>query len=398
MASKRKETESSPSKGTSEEARLHPLLYELALQALYQSGIEDNEHGKEEYFKSDDLNANSLSAKELVKTFNIYVYPVRMQCNGATDLMGDFVVNSAMGKSFDAFRKIMKMVYDLLKHRFMYENKDKMDKVWINYCGMPVCFGWKEFAIVSGLKYYPPSPSQVIPNLTPKKSPRTPKKDKGKSSDRNDLVSIVGPSFKNKNLIEALKGQKHDGVINAINALIAFVKKMTSTRSVIPSKKISYPYTPLEIKVAKKRRKDISKASSSIEKSKISTPLSLSCTTVQCTRSIREQHELMKHIDDIFYYLQKKAKLQIQEQYIYTTGNYLYKVYINNAYDRRHFGPSSEIQKLAKILPTYLDMSGFLDQKICTDWLTIEAYRDKMDNPFDVQYIEGIAQQIIGSP
>ncbi|PHU19959.1 hypothetical protein BC332_11110 [Capsicum chinense] len=30
---------------------------------------------------------------------------------------------------------------------------------------------------------------------------------------------------------------------------------------------------------------------------------------------------------------------------------------------RRCFGPSSEIQKLAKILPTYLDMSGFLDQK-----------------------------------
>ncbi|KAF3636355.1 hypothetical protein FXO38_24234 [Capsicum annuum] len=324
MASKRKETESSPSKGTSEEARLHPLLYELALQALYQSGIEDNKHGEEEYFKNDNPNANSLSAKELVKTFNIYVYPVRMQCNGATDLMGDFVVNSTMGKSFDAFRKIvreqkldsyfresyfgqyldlpednnarfqMKMVYDLLKHRFMYENKDKMDKVWINYCGMPVCFGWKEFAIVSGLKYYPPSPSQVIPTLTPKKSPCTPKKDKGKSSDHNDLVSIVGPSFKNKNLIEALKGQKYDGVINAINALTVFIKKMTSTRSVIPSKKISYPYTPLEIKVAKKRRKDISKESSRIKKSKISTPLSLSCTTVQCTRFIREQHELKK--------------------------------------------------------------------------------------------------------
>ena len=99
----------------------------------------------------------------------------------------------------------MKLVYDLLKHRFMYENKDKMDRVWINYCGMPVCFGWEDFAIVIGLKYYPPSPSQVIPTLTQKKVPRTPKKRKGKSSDRDDLVSIVGPSFKNKNLIEALK-------------------------------------------------------------------------------------------------------------------------------------------------------------------------------------------------
>ncbi|PHT56745.1 hypothetical protein CQW23_05231 [Capsicum baccatum] len=57
---------------------------------------------------------------------------------------------------------------------------------------------------------------------------------------------------------------------------------------------------------------------------------------------------------------------------------------------RRRFGPSSEIQKLAKVLPTYLDMRGFLDQKVRTDWSTIEAYRDKMANPFDVQYVDGI--------
>ncbi|PHT42760.1 hypothetical protein CQW23_16785 [Capsicum baccatum] len=64
---------------------------------------------------------------------------------------------------------------------------------------------------------------------------------------------------------------------------------------------------------------------------------------------------------------------------------------------RSRFGPSSEIQKLAKILPTYLDMSDFLDQKVHTDWSTIEAYRDKMANSFDVQYVDGIAQQTIGS-
>ncbi|PHT79627.1 hypothetical protein T459_17679 [Capsicum annuum] len=64
---------------------------------------------------------------------------------------------------------------------------------------------------------------------------------------------------------------------------------------------------------------------------------------------------------------------------------------------RRYFGPSSEIQKLAKTLPTYLDMSDFLDQKVRTDWSTIDAYRDKMANPFDVQYVDRIAQQTIGS-
>ncbi|PHT66077.1 hypothetical protein T459_30502 [Capsicum annuum] len=64
---------------------------------------------------------------------------------------------------------------------------------------------------------------------------------------------------------------------------------------------------------------------------------------------------------------------------------------------RRRSGSSSEIQKLAKILPTYLDMSGFLDQKVRTDWSTIEIYRDKMANPFDVQYVDRIAQQTTGS-
>ncbi|PHT89393.1 hypothetical protein T459_04506 [Capsicum annuum] len=42
---------------------------------------------------------------------------------------------------------------------------------------------------------------------------------------------------------------KHNGVINAINALTAFVKEMTSKKGVVPSKRTSYPYTPLEIKV-----------------------------------------------------------------------------------------------------------------------------------------------------
>ncbi|PHU04022.1 hypothetical protein BC332_24844 [Capsicum chinense] len=64
---------------------------------------------------------------------------------------------------------------------------------------------------------------------------------------------------------------------------------------------------------------------------------------------------------------------------------------------RRRSKPSSEKQKLAKILPTYLDKSDFLDQKVCTNWSTIEAYRDKIANLFDVQYVDVFAQQTIGS-
>ncbi|KAF3647280.1 hypothetical protein FXO38_18739 [Capsicum annuum] len=107
MAPKRKETESSPRKITSAVARLLPPLYEFDLQALSQSGAEDNEHGEEECLKSNDPNANSPSAKKLVKTFSIDRYPMRMQCDGATDLKDDFMVKSTMGKSFDAFRKIL---------------------------------------------------------------------------------------------------------------------------------------------------------------------------------------------------------------------------------------------------------------------------------------------------
>ncbi|KAF3625641.1 hypothetical protein FXO38_24643 [Capsicum annuum] len=44
---------------------------------------------------------------------------------------------------------------------------------------------------------------------------------------------------------------------------------------------------------------------------------------------------------------------------------------------------------MAKILPTCADMSGSLDQKVRTDWLKIEAHRDKMNcGPFVATYVE----------
>ncbi|PHU01186.1 hypothetical protein BC332_30973 [Capsicum chinense] len=353
MVPKRIETESSPSKGTSEAARIHLPLYELTLQELSQSGAKYDEHGKEEYFKRDNANANSPSTEELVKAFSIDRYPVRMQCDGATDLICNFVVKSAMGKYFDAFRKIhrkqildayfrdscfgkyldltednnarfqIKMVYKLLKSRFMYENKDKMDEVWINYCGMPLCFGWKEFAIVTGLKCYPPS--QVIPILTQIKAPCTPKKGglvvvdslsgdgvvgggSGVAVGVNDAFHTVFKAnhyeynhtiytdFTSLSECSACKCQdcraKHDVVINSINALPTSVKELTSKRDFIPSKRILFPSVPLDIR-AKRRMRVICRALSSIQKSEIVTPLSVCCME-QCTMSKGEQHELKK--------------------------------------------------------------------------------------------------------
>ncbi|KAF3640246.1 hypothetical protein FXO38_22215 [Capsicum annuum] len=203
MAPKRIEIESSPSKGTSTVARLHPPLYELASQALSQSEAEDNEHGRgEEYFKRDDPNANSPATEELVKTFSIDNYPVRIQCDGATDLTG--------------------------------------------------------FSILAGLPWY--------------------------------LVNEV--------------------------------------------------YIPI-------------------------------------------------NYGDEFHWVLAVVVLRERPIRIYDSIS-----------GRRRFDPSSEIQemaKIAKIFPTYLDISDFLNQKVRIDWSMIEAYRNKMGNLFDVEYVEGITLQPIGS-
>ncbi|PHT38664.1 hypothetical protein CQW23_22237 [Capsicum baccatum] len=317
MAPKRKKTESSPSKGISAAAQLHPPLYELALQTLSQSRAEDNEHGEEESFKRDDPNATSPSAEELVKTFNIDPYSVRMHCDGATDLTSDLVVKSVMGKYFDAFRKILQeQKLDLIS------GKDALGNILI--CRRTTMM----------------------------------------FLDENDF----SPDFAISRECSSCKCQdckaKHDGVINAINALTASMKEMTSKRGVIPSKRISYPDTPLEIKAAKRRRKDTSKTSSIIKKNGKSIvylylALTILAFQVDVTATAEEHNMIVdnpltkmkkkwslmdcqwavkascrQHIDVIFYYLRKKAKLQTEEQYRYTTGNCLYKVYINNAYDR----------------------------------------------------------------
>ncbi|PHT38338.1 hypothetical protein CQW23_21911 [Capsicum baccatum] len=236
MAPKRKETKSNPSKGTSAAAQLHPPLYELALQVLSQSGAEDNKYGDEESLKKYDPNANSPSAEELVKNFNINRHPMRMQCDGATDLIDDFMVKSSIGKLFDAFRKILR--------------EQKLDV---------------------------------------------------------DLT------------VEATTEEHNITVDNP------------STASKEEEKVESVMYIPI-------------------------------------------------NCGDEFHWVLAVVVLKERRIRVYDSMS-----------QRRRSRPSSEIQKLAKILPTYLDMSGFLDQKVRTDWSMIEAYRDKMGNPFDVQYIEGIA-------
>ncbi|PHT37610.1 hypothetical protein CQW23_21183 [Capsicum baccatum] len=253
MAPKIKEIESSPSKGTSAEAQPHLPLYELALQALSQSGAEDNKHEEEESFK------------EMIQM--LIVLPSKSWSKPSVLII---ILESCFGKYLDLpednnARFQMKMIYDLLKR---------------SECSSCKCQDYKA---------------------------------------------------------------KYDEVINAINALNASIKEMSSKRGVIPSKRILYSDTPLEIKAAKRKRKDTSKASSIIKKIKIATPLSLSCIDVQRARATEEKHELKK-VD---------VTATVEEHNI-TVDN-----------------PSTASKDEEKVKP------------------------NKMANPFDVQYVDGIAQQTI---
>ncbi|PHU08977.1 hypothetical protein BC332_20837 [Capsicum chinense] len=189
---------------------------------------------------------------------------------------------------------------------------------------------------------------------------------------------------------------KHDGVINAINALTTSVKEMITKRGVIPSKRISYPDTPLEIKAAKRRKKDISKASSSIKKARLQcfylclAPMFSVQGPQESSMSWRrycQQQPKVSQNEECLINIIKGFSIPaglpwhlVDEVYIpINYGDEFHWVLVVvvlkerhiRVYDsmsrRRHSGQSSEIQKLAKILPTYLDMSGFLDQKVRTD-------------------------------
>ncbi|KAH0712709.1 hypothetical protein KY289_008668 [Solanum tuberosum] len=225
----------------------------------------DEEDGDENESDEGDDTESEEGDEDVVKIFNIDKFQVEMPIDDPTNLTGDFVVKSAMGAKFDAFRTIlmnekleaffksscfgyfldlpeannarfqMSMVYDLLKRRIKYkgadddalENKNKkMDEIWINYCGMPVCFGMKEFAIVTGLRCHPPS--KPLPKVARLRKPREKKifksvkvgkkgkkpvntktnKGKEKLDNENELLAIIGPSYKAKDLIEDLQSKK----------------------------------------------------------------------------------------------------------------------------------------------------------------------------------------------
>ncbi|PHU12510.1 hypothetical protein BC332_19440 [Capsicum chinense] len=189
----------------------------------------------------------------------------------------------------------MKMVYDLLKRRFMYENKDKMDEVWINYCGMPVCFG---------------------------------------------------PNFKNKNLIEALKGkwlsEKHKQSL----CLVWFVHNVLWVRHV--NNNISLDLINLSEDLETFNNYPWGYESFKMTVEYWLTPLTPKTVNLY---GFPWAFMILPHLVNVLHANFKTCARATEEQH--------------------------ELKKVR------------------TDWSTIEAYRDKMANSFDVQDVDGIAQKTI---
>ena len=131
-------------------------------------------HGEEQDFH-EEFNA---SGDDGIKIINANTFPVHLQF----DANGDSIIRSVLERPFVKFRYIlnknqleeffrnscfghfldlpidslsrfqMTIVYELLNRMFNFENPNKKDEIVINYCGMPVFFGKREFVIVTGLK------------------------------------------------------------------------------------------------------------------------------------------------------------------------------------------------------------------------------------------------------
>ena len=99
-----------------------------------------------------------------------------------------------------------------------------MDKVWINYCGMPVCFGLKEFAIVTGWRCDRPEEPLIK---------KTPHKGSNKCKVKKDgLLGIFGPSYRVEYLMADLKNKDIPKHYRKKLCLVWFVHSVLLARDV----------------------------------------------------------------------------------------------------------------------------------------------------------------------
>lgn len=125
-----------------------------------------------------------------------------------------------------------------MKRRILYEDEEERDEIWINYCGMPICFGIKEFAIITGLRCH--HAVQPLPIVKPKNTTNKTKKVKGKEkiADDDDLVDIVGKSYRSTNLLTDLESKTLSSKHKESLRLVWFVHAILwakDTKQVIPT-------------------------------------------------------------------------------------------------------------------------------------------------------------------
>ncbi|KAF3627034.1 hypothetical protein FXO37_30065 [Capsicum annuum] len=150
----------------------------------------------------------------------------------------------------------MRMVYGLLKHRIKYVRDDKdseegvknMDEIWINYCGMLICFGLQEIAIVTGLRCDRPEEPITKANRTAKPpqahkgkalSQQPPNKSNKRKGKIDGLLEISGRGYKALNLIIDLKDKTIPKHYREKLFLVWFVYSVILTRDI--NKVMDYP-------------------------------------------------------------------------------------------------------------------------------------------------------------
>ncbi|KAM3305878.1 hypothetical protein P3S67_012747 [Capsicum chacoense] len=208
---------------------------------------EQSQSGQNEVEESD----NSFSPMKLA-----------MPISNTNVVFRDVILKCQLGKTFNKLKSIMKkenidglfkkscfayflklfgnrplcfpmiMVYGLLKHKIKYARDDgglkkgekKMDEVWINYSGMPVCFGLKEFAMVMGLRC--DRPKEPLIKKTPHKGSNKHKVKK------YGLLGIVGPSYRVEDLMVDLKNKDIPKHYRKKLCLVLFVHSVLLERDV----------------------------------------------------------------------------------------------------------------------------------------------------------------------
>ncbi|PHU19268.1 hypothetical protein BC332_10419 [Capsicum chinense] len=123
-----------------------------------------------------------------------------------------------------------------------------------------------------------------------------------------------------------------------------------------------------------------------MEKSLISTIKGLSTCTGQPWHMVNKLFVPINY-DNAFHWV--LAVIALKDRCI--------RVYDSMAPSRKR-KQTSNIEKLAVMIPTYLQYSKFFEHKVPTDWTALKSYEEKYErDPFQVEYVSEIAQQDSGS-